>query len=645
MPSTFLGLNTGLSGLNYFQAALNTTGHNISNSNTKGYSRQTVLSQAAQALRVSSSYGMMGTGVQITEISQFRNHYYDTKYRAASSKMNEYTAVHNQLLQLEAYLNEEKSESGYTKLLAELNGSLQDLYSSPSDATYRTQFIQSASNFTDFIKEIATDYQNTQTDINGEIAVHVSTINSISSQIYALNQQIVNIEIRGGNANDLRDQRELLVDQLSDLVTVDVVETPIMYGTGPDAVDSGATNFEVRIAGALLVDQMECRQLTVVARQEKVNQNDIDGLYDIFWLGTNDTIGEKLNFNTTTITGCIKGLLEVRDGNNANPFSGEITALVSNKGDDAPEDAADTPDGSTATVKLAVDIDVDKLNLPLEGTITLNCKDYYYEGFEAVYSADGKLNGFTFKNLTVTDETGKRVPAEFDTSLDMGKEAIMGESIDCRGIPYYMTQLNEFVRTFSNYMNEIFKTGADANGDPGMDFYTAVSTVTGVDYVLPDNGDIKDGTITKLSSSESNYYQLTALNWSINKSIVADQNKLVVSLKEDIDQGNLEAKDEVLGKIIYGMTDQSMFAQGTVAQFLQSVTTALAVDISKFDSFEANMNEVTTVINNQRLSISSVDTNEEASNLIIFKEGYNLACKVISVMNEVYDKLINQTGV
>ncbi|MDE5863897.1 MAG: flagellar hook-associated protein FlgK [Lachnospiraceae bacterium] len=633
MPSTFLGLNTGLSGLNYFQAALNTTGHNISNSNTKGYSRQTVLSQAAQALRVSSSYGMMGTGVKITEISQFRNHYYDTKYRAAASKMNEYTAAHNQLLQLEAYLNEEKSEAGYTKLLAELNGALQDLSRSPADATYRTQFIQSASNFTDFIKEIATDYQNTQTDINGELAIHVSTINSISSQIYALNQQIVNIEIRGGNANDLRDQRELLVDQLSELVTVDVVETPIMYGTGEDAVDSGATNFEVRIAGALLVDQMESRQLTVVARQEKVNQNDIDGLYDIFWLGINDTIGEKLNFNTTTITGCIKGLLQVRDGNNANPFSGEITAMDEN-----------TPDGSTATVKLAKDIDVDKLNLPMEGTIKLNCKDYYYEGFEADYSADGKLNGFTFKNLTVTDDTGKRVPAEFDTSLDLGKEAIMGESIDCRGIPYYMTQLNEFVRTFSNYMNEIFKTGADANGDPGMDFYTAVSTVTGVDYVLPNNKDIEDGTITSLSSAESNYYQLTALNWSINKSIMADQNKLVVSLGKDIAQDNLEAKDEVLGKIIYGMTDQSMFAQGTMEQFLQSITTALAVDISKYDSFEANMNEVTTVINNQRLSISSVDTNEEASNLIIFKEGYNLACKVISVMNEVYDKLINQTG-
>lgn len=634
MPSTFLGLNTGLSGLNYFQAALNTTGHNISNSDTKGYSRQTVRSQAAQALRVNSSYGMMGTGVQITEIGQFRNHYYDTKYRAAASKMSEYNAVHEQLLQLEAYLNEEKSESGYTKLLAELNGALQDLSRSPADATYRTQFIQCASNFTDFIKEIATDYQNTQTDINGELAIHVSTINSISSQIYALNQQIVNIEIRGGSANDLRDQRELLVDQLSELVTVDVVETPIKYGTGEDAIDSGATNFEVRIAGALLVDQMESRQLTVVARQEKINQNDIDGLYDIFWLGTNDTIGEKLNFNTTTITGRIKGLLEVRDGNNANPFFGEITEMMTN-----------TPDGSTATIKLAKDIDVDKLNLPMEGTITLNCKDYYYEGFEAVYGTDGKLNGFTFKNLTVTDETGKRIPAQFNPDLDLHKEGIVGESIDCRGIPYYMTQLNEFVRTFSNYMNEIFKTGVDANGNAGMDFYTATSTVTGVDYVLPNNKDIEEHRITGLSSAESNYYQLTALNWSVNKLIMADQNKLAVSLKPDIEQDNLEAKDEVLGKIIYGMTDQTMFAQGTVEQFLQSITTSLAVDVSKFDSFEANMNEVTTVINNQRLSISSVDTNEEASNLIIFKEGYNLACKVISVMNEVYDKLINQTGI
>lgn len=635
MPSTFLGLNTGLSGLNYYQATLNTTAHNISNADTEGYSRQTVLSKASEALRLNASYGMMGTGVQMTSIDQLRNKYYDTKYRASASRLNEYTGVKEQLTQLQSYLNEMKSESGYTKVLSELNGALQDLASSPSDATYRTQFIQSAKNFTDLIKEVAVNYQNTQTDINNEIAIHVDTINSISNKIYTLNQQIINIETRHGNANDLRDQRELLVDQLSELVNVEVIETPIMYGTGKDAVASGASRYEVRIGGALLVDEMQCRQLKVSARAEKINQNDIDGLYDVYWEGLNNTLGEKFNFNSSNVTGLMKGLLEVRDGNNANPFSGTITGLTS------AQTNGSTPDGSTVKVELAGNgIDVDKINLPMEGTITLNCKEYYYEGFEAQYGADGKVNGFVFKNLTVEDETGKRVSAAFANGAnDIGKEAVMGERIDCKGIPYYMTQLNEFVRTFSEYMNDIFTTGADANGDPGLDFFTAPSVATGEDHILTAN---KNKTI--LSSDESNYYQLTALNWSVNQEIVKDQNKLVVSYKEDIDQLNKDAKG-VLEKIIYGINDQNMFSQGTVSQFLQSVTTSLAVDVSKYDAFSNNMDEVTTVIDNQRLSISSVDTNEEAASLVVYQNGYNLASKVISVMNEVYDKLINQTGV
>ena len=123
-----------------------------------------------------------------------------------------------------------------------------------------------------------------------------------------------------------------------------------------------------------------------------------------------------------------------------------------------------------------------------------------------------------------------------------------------------------------------------------------------------------------------------------------DESKLVVSYKEDIEQGNKDAKG-VLEKIIAGMDDRSMFSQGTVAQFLQAITTSQAVDISKYTAFSKNMNEVATVIDNQRKSVSSVDTNEEASSLVIYQNGYNLASKVISIMNEVYDKLINQTGV
>ena len=213
----------------------------------------------------------------------------------------------------------------------------------------------------------------------------------------------------------------------------------------------------------------------------------------------------------------------------------------------------------------------------------------------------------------------------------------MGEQIDCKGIPYYMAQFNEFVRTFSKYMNDLYTTGVDANGNPGLDFYTA-KDINGDDYVLTTVEQPE-----KLISYESGYYRLTALNWSVNQSVMFDQSKLVVSYEEDIKQKDVRAKG-VLDKVIDGMSDQSMYSQGTPAQFLQSITTSQAVDISKFDAFARNMDEVSNTINNQRLSVSSVDTNEEAASLVMYQNGFNLASKVISILNQVYDKLINQTG-
>ena len=630
MPSTFLGLNTGMSGLSYYQATLNTTAHNISNADVKGYSRQVVNSKASVPIRVNSAYGMMGTGVEMTGISQQRNVYYDTKYRAAASKYNEYDAKKEQITQLQTYLNEMQSETGYTKLISRLDSAMQDLSTSPSDATYRTQFIQAMGNFTDIVKETAINYQKTQQDINNEIAIHVDTVNSIASQIFTLNHQIMNIETRWGNANDLRDQREALVDQLSDLVNVTVTEVPIMYGLGEEATKSGASRFEVRIGNTVLVDEMECKQLKIAAREEKINQNDLDGLYDVYWAGINGSLGEKFNFNSENVTGKIKGLMDVRDGNNYNPFSGSIKSMT-------------TGSPASVVVDMAKPVSLDKLNLPDKGIITLNCKEYFYDGFDGEYDADHNLVSFTFKNLTMNDENGERIPADIDPSYDLGKEAVMGQKIDCMGIPYYMSELNEFVRTFANYMNDLFTSGADANGDAGLDFFTTPN-VEGVDYVLT-NRDASGNIVlpTTLKNSDASYYRLTALNWAVNQDIFKDQNKLVVSYKSDIEQGNKEAKG-VLEKVIAGLSDRNMYSQGTPTQFLQAVTTSQAVDISKYEAFSKNMDEFSTVINKQRQSISSVDTNEEVASLVMYQNGYNLSSKVISILNQVYDKLINQTG-
>lgn len=87
-----------------------------------------------------------------------------------------------------------------------------------------------------------------------------------------------------------------------------------------------------------------------------------------------------------------------------------------------------------------------------------------------------------------------------------------------------------------------------------------------------------------------------------------------------------------------------MFSQGNPAEFLQAVVADISVDSSKASNFEKSLTDVLQTIDNQRASISGVDTNEELANLVIYQNGYNLCSRMISVFNQIYDKLINQTG-
>lgn len=621
MPSTFLGLNTGLSGLNYFQTALNTTSHNVSNANTEGYSRQQVSASASNALRMHQSYGMMGTGVTAKKVERLRNDYYDSKYWNTTSKYSEYAAEEDNLKQLETYMNEMTGNAGYSEWLNRFSDALQDLSDNPSDYTARIGFTNTVDSFTDMINELATNFQNSQKSINDEVELGVSEINSLAKQIYELSQQIITIELRGGSANDLRDQRGVCIDTLAEYVDVDVEERTIMFGTGLDAVESDASALSIRINGNILVDEMGYHELMVVPREERVNQSDVDGLVDIAWKNADNTPGER--FQITRTTGKLNGLINIRDGNNGEIFKGTITGKT------------DSP--ASVTVELPKSINVYKLNVPTQGTINLNGRDYIYDGWTAEYDEDDNINNFTFQNMTMIDGSGAEVTAVILDSV-VGTSAQMGEYLSTKGIPYYQARLNEMVRTFSEYMNKLTTSGVDEDGNDGLDMFTAADPY-GNDYVLKGSM-LGSGT---LNSTDSSYYKLTALNWELNHDWQESPGKVVVSYKEDIEQGDIERRP-IVDSIMYGLTDMKMFQQGSISQYMQAVTTNLAVDISKMSAFANNQDDIKYIISNQRLSISGVDSNEEASDLVKFENLYNLASKVISVLNEVYNKLINDTG-
>lgn len=628
MPSTFLGLNTGLSGLSYFQSALNTTGHNISNANTKGYSRQEIKATASNPISYNQSFGMLGTGVTGVSIKRQREVFYDNKYWNASGRNAQYETEFNNLSNIQTYMNEMASDAGYTRWLSELSSALQDLADNPSDYTTRISFTLNADSFTDVINELANNYQNEQKSINDEIELAVSDINSLSKQIYELTQQIINVELKGGSANDLRDKRDVCIDRLSEYGAIDVEERSIMYGVGTSAVAANASTMSVRLNGELLVDEMEYKELMVVPREQRINQNDVEGLVDIYWKCADGSPGEE--FFTTKYTGKLAGLFNIRDGNNGELFQGTITEVI-----ESPASVKITPSNA---------IHVSMLNIPEQGTITLNGRDYLYDGWSADFDEDGFLTNFEFTNMTMLDEKRMETAALFPDNLT-GYPAKIGVDNPVKGIPYYMARLNELVRTFSKYMNDFTtkpladgRYPVDENGDPGLDMFTA-EQVPGVDYVLKGT---MEGT-GRLTAVESSYYKLTAMNWELNGSWKTDPSKVVVSYNDDVEQGNVDARP-IVDKIIFGMTDQGMFQQGTISQFMQSMTTNLAVDISKMDAFKNNQDDIKYTIDNQRKSISGVDANEEAAELVKFENLYGLASKVISVLNEVYNKLINETG-
>lgn len=142
MPSTFFGLTIGQSGLNASQIGINTTGHNMSNEKTKGYSRQVTDMQASTPIRSYSSSGMMGSGTDVTGISQIRELYYDRKYWSNETNYGRYEALDSYMKQLENYFNETNLE-GFTKEYDNVFTSLESLKNNSSSTSYRAAFLQS----------------------------------------------------------------------------------------------------------------------------------------------------------------------------------------------------------------------------------------------------------------------------------------------------------------------------------------------------------------------------------------------------------------------------------------------------------------------------------------------------------------------
>ena len=617
MTSTFFGLNIAASGLRAANAALNTTANNISNVNTDGYSRQKVKQEASDAIRVFAKYGCAGAGVDTIAIERVRDSFYDAKFRNNEQLLGNVSQKNYYNKLIEQYLDDDGT-TGFASLFTKMSSSLQSVMTAAGTTESKSTFISQMKSITEYFNNAYTNLQGAQSDVNSEIKLCADRVTSIAQEVASINKQINIIEMTGTIANELRDKRDLLIDDLSKLVSVEVKETPIVDDTQPDR-ETGATRYQIWVAGGYeLVDTYDFRQMVCVSRPSDgaTNQNDIDGLYDIKWGSASykdgDNIAELSDFaiDSKLIGGELQGLLAIRDGNNGHYFNGDCTFV----------------DDGSHPVKVTVKVtdknlmDITKCTLPIQGAIHIGDQDYRYDSWEY----DGK-DTYTF---TIDDETLKTLP-------DANRKVSVGKFNDYQGIPYYLSQMNEWIRQFSSAVNDIMTTGYPSGSDekPGQFLLTG-----GID--MNSAAQYSYDQLTEKSENKG-YYMLRGGNFEVNGVLLKDAGRLTT--RADVTEGESEFGN--LTKLRDMFNTAKIFRGATSGEFLTKVLGDVALNSSNSGTLEKTYSALEVTINNQRCSDSGVDEDEEAANLVKFQNAYNLSSKMIQTLTEIYDRLILQTGV
>ncbi|KIL49913.1 flagellar hook-associated protein FlgK [Jeotgalibacillus soli] len=328
MRATFQGLEAAKRAIFTQQSALYTTGHNIANANTPGFSRQRVDFKATDGFPTAAFNrpempGQVGTGVEAGAIQRYRDTFLDSQYRQQNTGLGYWSSQASALHRMEEVMNE-PSEQGLAKVMDQFWSSLEDLSVYPEDAGARAVVLQRGQALAETFNYLDNRLNVNKTDIGSQIDNTSFEVNGILRQIHALNTQIGEIEPNGYLPNDLYDQRDTLIDDLSKHLSIKVTYT----SSGGNS--SGAAQGKATIE--LINDQKRHMAFLVDGKVDKYNQIRVD-----------------MDPNRQYVTGVVIGELDRRGSQtqsktfDMNSFTSEGTLLghIHGFGYEMPADPAD----------------------------------------------------------------------------------------------------------------------------------------------------------------------------------------------------------------------------------------------------------------------------------------------------------------
>lgn len=659
MPSIFSSLYTLKRAMGAQQYAINTTSHNIANANTEGYSRQRVTMEASRPEGVTSinsafGPGQMGTGVEINDVTRARDNFLDIQIRNEKSTLENFTAREQFLSEIETIFME-PSPNGLSTAMGKMWDSWQELSRGSENSTLRNGVIESSKTVTDMMNHTYFQLEGLETNSDNLAKGQVYDMNQVIKQIEDLNGQIMGVRIANNNPNDLLDKQDVLIDKLSEMIDINTKRGPL----GEVTIKTGDTT---------IVGQNK-KNLSFVKSMDPVDKADLSKGYVISYYSKGDTSELKVlqidNDKYNSLMGA-KIIWTDDTGNlteKALPASGSIKGFTSIYTEI--KDYKNQLNALAKGIAYAVNTVMNDGGVP-------GSMDYV----PFFVSSDGSDDGsITAKNITVSRELAND-PSKIKT---YGKKEVHVDPLDPNSynIVYYPKNngdralavsqirdsrifMNEFLDSSSTIISGRFTNPDDAVIDTSLNSKSLIiksggkevkiEVTTGdklSDIAAKINNNVTIKTMSVKAVIEDNRLIIQNMKSEDNSISLTDDNSgSVLKALNILDKNSMELR---LNNSIISSYDKKSLSMKigddskgtTISNCFKDIIAKLGSSARQAENMITSQDALVSQLDVRKESVSGVSMDEEMSDLILYQRAYEAAAKMVSVMDELLNTVLN----
>ncbi|WP_433769435.1 flagellar hook-associated protein FlgK [Pseudomonas putida] len=665
-------LNIGMSGLSASHASLVTTGNNISNVDTVGYSRQ----QTVQNSKNSIQYGnvFIGTGTTLADVRRVYNSYLDSQLQTTTSLNSDAQAYLGQATQVDKLLSD--SGTGVTKSLQAFFSSLQTLAANSNDNAARQALLTNAQGLSSRFNAISKQLTQQNTYINDQLGSMADQVNKLASTVAAYNKKIAEVSGSGGTPNELLDQRNETVRQLSELVGVQVTDTEgrldIYLGSGQPLVVGDTVN-KLRVAP----DPADPTRSSIIMDR---NGSSID----ITNVMTGGEMGGLVRYRNEVLTPAVNGLgriaMVVADqvnkqlGQGLDQNGNFGAALFNNINSAAAISQRSIANGNNNPAS-------GNLNVTINDTSKVQASDYQVTITATGYNVRRLSDNTDMGNFAfATPPAAQPVIDGFSLSINSGTVAA-GDSFKITPTRSSAADMTTVMTDTKTLATSAPLTSTKASGNDGTGAVSQPSLSTALDIYDPVQrlevqGAVKASMPVRLVMTSANAYEVfdskgtsigtgsivpgqnnnlniavpytdaggNAKSFSVAMTISGspasgDSFNIAMTAADSTDNRNAQALLGLQSKATVGATATSpgvsfTDAYGGLVTTVGSLTKQGQLDATATDT-------IMTGARDARDSLSGVDLDEEAGNLTKYQQYYTASSQIIKTAQEIFSTLIN----